>query len=154
MYVFFFFSSAALSSHQADLGPRYRLIPSHSLCMPSPYTRNIQSYTCFFHYLNYFPRTYLLAQNQYMQEFFLGESILHNIHAGPVFAEARIQEIHLRKHFSANLPNSWGKSFRSNYVQRLYSHPHEYRQKSIGFMPGSTLRPTVFDCVQINSSLV
>ena len=32
------------------------------------------------------------AQNQYMQEKFLGELIFARIHAGPVFALARIQE--------------------------------------------------------------
>ena len=36
--------------------------------------------------------TYPPAQNQYMQEKHLGELILARIHAGPVFALARIQE--------------------------------------------------------------
>ena len=45
------------------------------------------------------------AQNQYMQELFLGELILARIHAGPVFALARIQENIFEdafSHFSAN----------------------------------------------------
>ena len=39
------------------------------------------------------------AQNQYMQEKILGELIFPRIHAGPVFALARIQKILLRSHF-------------------------------------------------------
>ena len=41
-----------------------------------------------------------LAQNQYMQEKHLGELIFSRMHAGPVFALARIQEKKkLRSHF-------------------------------------------------------
>ena len=41
------------------------------------------------------------AQNQYMQEKNLGELIFRRIHAGPVFALARIQENIFEESFSA-----------------------------------------------------
>ena len=46
-------------------------------------------------------RTYPPAQNQYMQEKILGELIFARIHAGPVFALARIQESIFEGSFSA-----------------------------------------------------
>ena len=45
------------------------------------------------------PREHPPAQNRYMQEKILGELIFARIHAGPVFALARIQENILRNHF-------------------------------------------------------
>ena len=48
----------------------------------------------------FFFSQYPPAQNQYMQEKILGELIFPRLHAGPVFALARIQEkIFLRSHF-------------------------------------------------------
>ena len=70
------------------------------------------------------------SQNQYMQENNLGELLFAQIHAGPVFALARIQENIFEELLSAYLPNSWGNSFRCEDMPRLYSHPREYRKNS------------------------
>ena len=58
-----------------------------------------------------------------MQEKNLGELLFARIHAGPVFALARIQENIFEELFSANLPYSWGNWPRCEYMPRLYSHP-------------------------------
>ena len=49
----------------------------------------------------FFFRQYPPAHNQYMQEKILGELIFSRMHAGPVFALARIQENILEEPFSA-----------------------------------------------------
>ena len=50
---------------------------------------------------NQISQAYPPAQNQYMQEKILGELIFPRIHAGPVFALARIQENIFEESFSA-----------------------------------------------------
>ena len=84
-----------------------------------------------------------------MQEQILKKLIFARIHAGPVFALARIQKICLRDHFPRISQNSWGTSFRCEYMSRLYSHPHDYSKNllasylCIGFMPGGMDYSTV-----------
>ena len=51
--------------------------------------------------MNCLTKNYPPAQNQYMQEKILGELIFPRMHAGPVFALARIQENILEESFSA-----------------------------------------------------
>ena len=56
--------------------------------------------------MQYASIVYPPAQNQDMQENILGELIFVRIHAGPVFALARIQENIFGGSFSAYWPNS------------------------------------------------
>ena len=67
-----------------------------------------------------------------MQETTLGEVIFAKIQAGPVFVRVQIQENSLRNYFSACLPNSWGNSWRREYMPHLYSHPRQYSKKDAG----------------------
>ena len=82
------------------------------------------------------------AQNQYMQEKNLGELIFVRIHAGPVFALARIQENIFEESFPEYFAKFLGEFARCEYMPRLYSHPREYRKiflanyLCIGFVPG------------------
>ena len=84
------------------------------------------------------------AQNQYMQEKFLGELIFPRIHAGPVFALAPIQENIFEEVFPEYCAKFLGEFIRFEYMPRLYSHPGEYRKilpanyLCIGFVPGGT----------------
>ena len=85
------------------------------------------------------------AQNQYMQEKILGELIFARIHAGPVFALARIQENIFEEVFPEYFAKLLGEFTRCEYMPRLYLHPHEYRKilqanyLCIGFVPGCIL---------------
>ena len=85
------------------------------------------------------------AQNQYMQETILGELIFARIHAGPVFALARIQENIFEEVFPEYCAKFLGEFIRCEYMPRLDSHPREYRKISlanhlcIGFVPGGKL---------------
>ena len=86
-------------------------------------------------------RTYPPAQNQYMQEKILGELIFVRIHAGPVFALARIQENNFGEVFPEYCAKFLGESIWCEDMPRLYSHPREYRKifanyLCIGFVPG------------------
>ena len=82
------------------------------------------------------------AQNQYMQEKILGELIFVRIHAGPVFALARIQENIFEESLPEYFAKFLGEFARCEYMPRLYSHPREYRKiflanyLCIGFVPG------------------
>ena len=64
------------------------------------------------------------------------------IHAGPVFALARIQENTFEEAFPEYFAKCLGEVIRCEYMLRLYSHPREDRKKSlanylcIGFVPG------------------
>ena len=84
------------------------------------------------------------AQNQYMQENFLGELIFERIHAGPVFALARIQDIIFEEVFPGYFDKFLGEFTRCEHMPCLYSHPREYRKillanyLCIGFVPGGT----------------
>ena len=77
-----------------------------------------------------------------MQEEFLGELIFARIHAGPVFALARIQENIFEEVFPEYFANFLGAFIPCEYMPRLYSHPREYRKiflanyLCIGFVPG------------------
>ena len=72
--------------------------------------------------------TYPLAQNQYMQEKMFWELIFARIHAGPVFALARIQENIFEEVFPEYCAKFLGEFIRCEYMPRLYSHPREYRK--------------------------
>ena len=77
-----------------------------------------------------------------MQEKLLGELIFVRMHAGSVFALARIQEIFLRDHFPHASQILEGLHFLANTCFFLYSHPCEHRNNflasylCIGFVPG------------------
>ena len=77
-----------------------------------------------------------------MQEKFPGELIFVRIHAGPVFALARIQENIFEEVFPEYFAKFLGEFTRCEYMPRLYSHLREYRKivlsnyLGIGFMPG------------------
>ena len=77
-----------------------------------------------------------------MQEKNPGELIFARIHAGPVFALARIQENVFEEVFPEYLAKFLGEFTRCEYMPRLYSHPREYRKiflanyLCIGFVPG------------------
>ena len=77
-----------------------------------------------------------------MQETNLGELIFARIHAGPVFALARIQENVLEELFPECFAKLLGEFTRCEYMPRLYSHPREYSKillvnyLCIGFVPG------------------
>ena len=79
-----------------------------------------------------------------MQEKILGELIFARIHAGPVFALARIQENIFEEAFPEYCGKFLGEFMRCEYMPRLYSHPREYRKiflanyLCIGFVPGGT----------------
>ena len=79
-----------------------------------------------------------------MQETILGELIYERIHAGPVFALARIQENIFEEVFPEYCAKFLGEFIRCEYTPRLYSHPREYRKiflanyLCIGFVPGGT----------------
>ena len=74
----------------------------------------------------------------------LGELISARIHAGPVFALARIQENIFEEVFPEYCAKCLGEFTRCEYMPRLYSHPREYRKiflanyLCIGFVPGGT----------------
>ena len=62
------------------------------------------------------------------------------MHAGPVFALARIQEYIVEELFSAYLPDAWGNPFWCEYMPCLRSHPRENRKiflscLCLGLMP-------------------
>ena len=84
------------------------------------------------------------AQNQYMQEIILGQLIFARMHAGPVFALARIQENIIEEVFPEHFDKFLGEFTQCEYMPRLYSHPREYRKiflanyLCIGFVPGGT----------------
>ena len=63
-----------------------------------------------------------------MQEKILGELISARIHAGPVFALARIQENIFEEVFPEYCAKFLGEFIRCEYMPRLYSHPREYRK--------------------------
>ena len=71
-----------------------------------------------------------------------GELIFARIHAGPVFALARIQENIFEEVFPEYFAKFLGEFTRCEYMPRLYSHPREYRKiflanyLCIGFVPG------------------
>ena len=79
-----------------------------------------------------------------MQEKILGELIFARIHAGPVFALARIQENIFEEVFPECFAKFLREFTRCEYMPRLYSHPREYRKillanyLCIGFVPGGT----------------
>ena len=81
-------------------------------------------------------------QNQYMQEKILGEIVFARIHAGPIFALARIQENIFEEVFPEYCARFLGEFILCEYMPRLYSHPREYRKVllanylCIGFVPG------------------
>ena len=70
------------------------------------------------------------AQSQYMQEKNLGELIFVRIHAGPVFALARIQENIFEDVFPEYFAKFLGEFTRCKYMPCLYSHLGEYRKFS------------------------
>ena len=67
--------------------------------------------------------------NQYMQEKIPGELIFARIHAGPVFALARIQENIFEEVFPEYFAKLLGEFTRCEYMPRLYSGC-EYRKYS------------------------
>ena len=77
-----------------------------------------------------------------MQEKILGELIFARIHAGPVFALARIQENISEEVFPEYCAKFLGEFIWCEYMPRMYSHPCEYRKivlanyLRIGFVPG------------------
>ena len=83
-------------------------------------------------------------------EKFLWKFVFARIHAGPVFALARIKANSLEELVSAYLPNSWGNSFRCEYMPRLYSHPREHREKNLVNYFGIGLVPTHSSGLLIN----
>ena len=70
------------------------------------------------------------AQNQYMQEKILGELIFARIHAGPVFALARIQENMFEEVVPEYFAKFLGEFTQCEYMPRLYLHLREYRKYS------------------------
>ena len=80
-----------------------------------------------------------------MQEKFLGELIFARIHAGPVFALARIQENIFEEVIPEYCAKFLEEFIRCEYMPHLYSHPREYRKiflanyLCIGFVPGGTV---------------
>ena len=95
-----------------------------------------------------------------MQEKILGELIFARIHAGLVFALARIQENIFEEVFPEYFAKFLGEFTRCEYMPRLYSHPREYRKiflanyLCIGFVPGGTLGPPYRNMLGNSSQLV